>query len=239
MQTVYPALELLVRGENDLRNYNKWLVDLFIRHAASLTRPGAKILDFGAGHGTLSRIFSDRTGLKPDGVELDDRLRKILRDRGFNGYASLAETPDRYDLIFSSNVLEHIDDDRTALKDLYDRQTANGVLLLYVPAFAAIWTKMDERVGHYRRYTKGELAGKLRAAGYKVDAAFYCDSVGFMLSFLFKFLGPKSGEPSSRSLKLFDRFLLPLSKVLDVPFHNLFGKNVFVAATKLQQARGS
>jgi hypothetical protein len=234
-RTAYPAVELLIRGENDLCNYNRWVVERFIRHAASLIRPDVKVLDFGAGHGTLSHVFRERTGLKPDGVELDDRLRKILCDRGFNGYASLSETPDRYEVIFSSNVLEHIENDLAALRDLNSRQANNGMLLLYVPAFAFIWTKMDERVGHYRRYTRRELTAKLLAAGYKVDAAFYCDSIGFILSFLFKFVGPESGEPSSGSLRFFDRFLLPVSKLLDVPFHNIFGKNVFVAATKLKE----
>jgi SAM-dependent methyltransferase len=234
VQTAYPAAELLIRGESDLRNYNEWVVGLFTRHASNLTQPGARILDFGAGPGTLSNIFRNKTGLKPDGVELDDRFRNILCERGFNGYASLSDTTDRYDVIFSSNVLEHIEDDLSALKDLYNRQTDDGVLLLYVPAFASIWTAMDDRVGHYRRYTKRDLAAKLSAAGFKVNAAFYCDSVGFILSFLFRFMGPECGEPTSRSLRFFDRFLLPVSKILDLLFHNYFGKNVFVAATKLK-----
>ena len=228
----YPATELLIRGESDLQNYHEWVVNLFLLHSAKQNSDGSRILDFGAGAGALSRIFEEKTGLKPDGVELDDRLREILCGRGFRGYASVSELNDSYDVIFSSNVLEHIEDDVMALKELRRKLKDDGVLLLYVPAFTLIWSSMDDRVGHYRRYTKRTLSQKLQAAGYRVSAARYCDSLGFVLSILFKLFGSRSGEPSSRSLRMFDRYVLPVSTLCDVPLHALFGKNVFVAASK-------
>jgi SAM-dependent methyltransferase len=234
-QSDYPALELLVRGENDLRNYNERIVELFVAHAGKLNRQDAKILDFGAGFGGLSRIFQQKTGLKPDGVELDDRLRRLLCDRGYRGYESLAAVEDSYDVIFSSNVLEHIEDDVVVLRALREKLKDGGVLLLYVPAFEMIWSRMDDRVGHYRRYTKRTLAQRLESAGYQVGATHYCDSLGFILSILFKLFGSRSGEPSSRSLRLFDRYLLPISMMCDIPLRSLFGKNIFVAASKSGQ----
>jgi SAM-dependent methyltransferase len=231
-QSKYPAVELLIRGESDLARYNERVVDLFIRHAGELDRDGVRVLDFGAGLGVLSRIFQEKTGLKPDGVELDDHLRTIFCARGFNGYASLLALENSYDIIFSSNVLEHIEDDALVLQELNGKLKNGGVLLLYVPAFPLIWSRMDDRVGHYRRYTRRTLTQKLKAAGYNVTSAYYCDSVGFIVSILFKLFGSRSGEPSSRSLKMYDKYLFPVSMICDILVHDLFGKNVFVAASK-------
>jgi SAM-dependent methyltransferase len=232
-QIEYPALELLIRGESDLRHYHESVVERFIRHAGKLHPRSVRVLDFGAGLGILSRIFQEKTGLRPDGVELDHQLRSLFCERGFNGFASLSALENSYDVIFSSNVLEHIEDDVAVLRELKRRLTDEGVLLLYVPAFALIWSKMDDRVGHYRRYTMRTLTEKLSAAGYRINCAYYCDSLGFILSILFKLFGSDTGEPSSRSLRIFDKYVLPISMICDIPFHRLFGKNVFVAASKI------
>ena len=40
-----------------------------------------------------------------------------------------------------------------------------GLLLVYVPAFALLWTRMDDKVGHQRRYTRGGLEARLRERG--------------------------------------------------------------------------
>jgi hypothetical protein len=52
------------------------------------------------------------------------------------------------------------------------------------------------------------------------------------LAFIFKFIGNASGEPSSWSLKFFDRVLLPISKFMDIFLSPFFGKNVFVLAQR-------
>lgn len=89
---------------------------------------------------------------------------------------------------------------------------------------------MDVRVGHHRRYKKGSLVNRLECSGYTVKHISYCDSLGFILSFIFKYIGSKNGEPSSASLRFFDRFLLPISNVMDVIVCGKFGKNILAIA---------
>jgi hypothetical protein len=60
----------------------------------------------------------------------------------------------------------------------------------------------------------------------------YCDSVGFGLALLFKVVGGRDGVPSSRSLRLFDRYLVPLSRLSDVALSRLFGKNILAHAVR-------
>lgn len=228
----YAGAQILLRLEQDLQHYNAWIVDAFVRNVPGQVAPHSRVLDFGCGIGTLSRLFRARTGIAPDGIEPDAKQRATFMSRGFRGFASLAETGKNYDVIFTSNVLEHIEDDEAALKEIGAHLADNGSLLVYVPAFKLLWTRMDDRIGHQRRYTRGELVAKLQSAGFSVSRSRYCDSVGFGLALLFRFVGGSSGEPSSASLRLFDRLLLPVSKLLDPLLGNLFGKNVFAVARK-------
>jgi hypothetical protein len=89
---------------------------------------------------------------------------------------------------------------------------------------------MDDSVGHYRRYERQMLRQRLEAAGFEVLELRYKDSLGFLLSLLFKVLKSESGEPSARSLEIYDRWLLPISRVLDLFFSRLVGKNLLAVA---------
>ena len=44
----------------------------------------------------------------------------------------------------------------------------NGILYLFLPAKMLLWSKMDEAVGHYRRYELQEIKIKCENAGFKV-----------------------------------------------------------------------
>ena len=112
-QSNYAGKELLLKTEQDLKHYNAWIVSTFIRNAHELSAD-TLVLDFGSGIGTLSQIFLKQSGIRPEGVELDDSQRNIYAARGFNAYAQLSETPNAYPLIFTSNVLEHSEDDVAA-----------------------------------------------------------------------------------------------------------------------------
>jgi SAM-dependent methyltransferase len=225
----YSGTHLLLKGEEELKNYNKWIIDKFLRNVRINIQ--SKVLDFGAGVGTLSQLFFDVTNVKPECVEIDLEQRWLIEERGFKSYPTLNEINKKYDLIFTSNVLEHIEDDIKALSDLKLKLLSSGLLVIFVPAFDVIWSSMDDRVGHCRRYKKVSLISKLENSGYIVRYISYCDSLGFILSFIFKFIGNKNGEPTSASLKMYDRFLLPVSRLMDFLVCGKFGKNILAIAT--------
>jgi hypothetical protein len=105
-------------------------------------------------------------------------------------------------------------------------------IAIFVPAFESIWTSLDDHVGHLRRYTIASLGEKLVAAGFEVEWMKYCDSLGFVLAYLYKFFGGASGEPSGTSLKMFDRIVFPVSLAVDKATSRLFGKNVLALARR-------
>ncbi len=230
----YSGRDSLIRMEQAMTNYNRWIVHLFVSNCGSHVRPDTQVLDYGSGIGTLASIFFNRTGVKPDALEIDLVQRLEVERRGFKTFSSLTELCKSYDLIFTSNVLEHIEDDVSVLRALREKLASDGTLLIYVPAFRALWTAMDDKVGHVRRYRKRDMREKLRHCGYTLDKIHYCDSLGFMLTLLFKLFGAKDGDLPIRSLHIYDRFLLPISRRMDVVLSRFFGKNLFVVARPME-----
>jgi predicted SAM-dependent methyltransferase len=224
---------LLAVGEHALANYNAWIVKQFVRYFRKSDTTGKRVLDFGAGIGTLGVIFERVSGVRPLAVEVDANQQVALRNRHIETYASLADLPRPMDFIYSSNVLEHIPDDVAALAALWEALVIGGKIAIFVPAFESIWTTLDDHVGHQRRYTIASLKEKLMATGFEVESIEYCDSLGFLLAFLYKFIGDASGEPSGTSLKIFDRVVFPVSLVVDRITRRFFGKNVLVLARRI------
>jgi hypothetical protein len=109
-----------------------------------------------------------------------------------------------------------------------------GKIGIYVPALPILFSDLDRNVGHFRRYRKKELIHKVRSAGYEIQSCYFNDSVGVLASLALKVLGykNKSGLGSKESLFFYDRFVYPISKILDRIFlRYVIGKNLFLFAT--------
>ena len=74
-----------------------------------------------------------------------------------------------FDLVCSFDIVEHVDDDETALAELSRVCAPGGTLLLSVPLHEAAWTAFDDFVGHRRRYEPQDLANKLRRHGFDIE----------------------------------------------------------------------
>lgn len=210
---------------DDAVRYNRFLVDCVVAAAGG----GRTALDFGAGTGSLSSLAHER-GLSVACVELDARLRDRLGARGFAVYDSIDAVADGSQaFIFSLNVLEHIADDAATLFSLFDKLVPGGRCLLYVPAFQILYSSMDRKIGHYRRYRRKGLVELAQRAGFSVERAEYADSLGFFVTLLYKALGSRRGDVSPASVRIYDCCIFPASRVLDkLGCSRLFGKNLLV-----------
>jgi predicted SAM-dependent methyltransferase len=141
------------------------------------------------------------------------------------------------DFIYSLNVLEHIENDNEELKTWNKKCKSGGSVLIYVPAFKILYSSFDKAVGHHRRYTKKELVEKCEEAGFYIKKAKYVDSLGFFIAFLYKGIN-RDGKLNKRQLVFYDKFLFPVSRLFDVLFSNIFGKNVYIVAKKEQYHDG-
>ncbi len=76
---------------------------------------------------------------------------------------------EEYDLICAFDVLEHIDDDSAALREIFAACRDGGGIALTVPQHQWLWSATDDYAHHKRRYTRRELLDKVRAAGFRVE----------------------------------------------------------------------
>ncbi len=83
---------------------------------------------------------------------------------------------DEFDVVGAFDVLEHIEDDETALRQLFRVTRPHGGIVLTVPEHPALWSVVDERSFHWRRYRRSELVGKVERAGFRVirTTSFVC-----------------------------------------------------------------
>lgn len=142
-----------------------------IEHATEAWAPG-RFVEAGAGTGTLTRTFLDRgfSGICYDITpETREILRQNLADRG--DVVEVVDDADgiaveSFDYLFAFEVLEHIDEDLTALSEWTAWLRPGGRLLVSVPAHQRKYGSDDAAVGHVRRYERRALESLLAAAGY-------------------------------------------------------------------------
>ena len=210
------------------KNYNNFLTALVETHAPD----EGTLLDFGAGQGFFTERLSGKNR-KLLCVEPDDHQAEEIRKKGFEAIASSEALGDEtVDFSYSLNVLEHIEDDCMAMREIYRLLKPGALCVIYVPAMPFLYSSMDEKVQHFRRYTRKELNSKLTSEGFHILCCKYADILGVPATLAYKLIGSKSGDVSLRGLVAYDRFAFPLSKVLDKITHRVAGKNVLAVARK-------
>jgi SAM-dependent methyltransferase len=212
----------------EAENYNAFLLKL----ARRIGTRGQRILDFGAGIGTFAHPLST-DGIFLTCVEPDAPAREHLLALGLEAHASIDTVQkNSMDGIYSFNVLEHVPDDDAVLRDLFARLRAGGRLMLYVPAFLCLFSAMDRRVGHLRRYRAGDLIAKVQRAGFKIDRARYVDSLGFFVTLAYRMFGDRDGGINRGALRFYDQIIFPVSRILDPLLGRALGKNLLIEARK-------
>jgi len=231
----YSGIAELADAEQGLLNYYSNIVNLIVKGSLRKNANDIRILEFGAGTGFLSELMQQEFGVKIDCLEIDLTLLNILNRKGFKTFSDLSMLQDKYDLIFSSNVLEHIENDSEVLLNLKSHLAPNGVLVTYVPAFPILFSDHDRAVGHFRRYTKKSLMLKLLHAGFEIDRLRYVDSIGFPASLLVRIFGYKSrgNIGGLASFRIYDKYFFPVSRALDeLGFKKIVGKNLIAHASQ-------
>lgn len=213
----------------DADNYNAFQRNFIVKEIKSL-KGKKKVLDFGAGIGTYADMV--RTAKQPvDCVEPDKSHTVELKKKGYKVYKDISDVKEKYDVIYSLNVLEHIEDDTSALKELGKHVSDRGSIVIFVPAFPLIFTKLDVKAEHFRRYKIKDFYELEKATGLKLKSIKYCDPVGFFGALVYKFIGG-NGTLTPRSVYIFDKFLFPISIFIEPAFRKILGKNILAVFVK-------
>jgi SAM-dependent methyltransferase len=99
-------------------------------------------------------------------------------------FSSFPRSSDGYDTVVCLNVIEHIDDDRQALRNIRNVLTDAGTAIVLVPQGQWNFGTLDEVLGHRRRYSKKQLKGLAEDCGFRVKTIFDFNRVGTPAWFL-------------------------------------------------------
>jgi protein-L-isoaspartate O-methyltransferase len=223
---------------SDAQNYVGWIFsELIAPHL------GRSVLEIGSGIGTYSaRIATDPKVERLMCVEVDPRCVETARraidatvhkpvEQLVGDYFSAALPKDKYDTALLINVLEHLQDDRAAVRKARSELRMDGSLVIFVPAFELLMSKLDRRLEHYRRYTTGSLRELLEGAGFTVTALRYYNLVGF-LGWLWRFRILGRTEQSPGLVRFFDRVILPVQLRVERTLPLPMGQSVYAVAKK-------
>lgn len=225
-QAHYPGneLELFARAENWKRYWADQLSPFL----------GSSVLEVGAGIGASTEAFdvashSSWLCLEPD-PELAKKVAEKIEAASLPKVCSVVigtvqdlPTDARFDSILYIDVLEHIKDDRLELQRAAKLLRPKGTLIVLAPAHQSLFSPFDQSIGHYRRYSKQSLLA-LTPQGMKLRCARYLDSVGLLASLANKLILRKP-LPSQQDISLWDKTMVPISRVIDPVFAYLLGKS--------------
>jgi SAM-dependent methyltransferase len=142
-------------------------------------------------------------------------------------------------LIIALDVLEHIDNDMNAIRELYQVLRKRGILILTVPAFNFLWGTQDVVTGHKRRYSKKEITNKLREVGFEILKSSYFNFFLFfpilMARRMIRLLGLKiesENEINSPPINFFLKTIFSLELYILKYFSFPLGVSIFCIAQK-------
>jgi 2-polyprenyl-3-methyl-5-hydroxy-6-metoxy-1,4-benzoquinol methylase len=218
-------------------NFFGWIADEIAPHL------GQRILEVGAGIGTIARKVSERkpnsdiTAIEP-AANVFSRL--AAEASTLPNVTALQRTSQQladshaqhFDSIVYVNVLEHILDDAAEMRTAYELLGPGGTLCVFVPATPQIYGSLDYKSGHHRRYDKARLREVIAGAGFEVVDLRYLEVAGIVPYWLmYRVLDRPSLSSSSSSV--FDRGIVPVSKFIQRLVPNPpFGKNLLAIARR-------
>jgi SAM-dependent methyltransferase len=165
----------------------------------------AEILDAGCGSGRNMLEFAGQGVMT--GIELSPTSVLLARQRGAGEVVegSVLEMPfesGRFDLATSLDVIEHLEDDLVALRELRRVVKPGGALLVTVPAYQWLWSGHDVVNHHHRRYTRRTLRQVAEQAGWHQTRTTYFNSLLLPAAILLRVLDRFNHKTTESSLDL-------------------------------------
>jgi SAM-dependent methyltransferase len=216
--------------------YNQWVVDQFSPWF------GDRVVEIGLGHGGFFKHLPQ--GIRYWGVDIDSEVishcqmlypnnKYQIFDITSKQFSEFCRESD-FDTILCFNVIEHIENDHLAIRQMLEGLKVGGVLHLFVPAHKLLYNDMDRLAGHYRRYDRQRLASVLPREGVDLIKMEYFNPVGglgWLLNRLVKHDSLNSDQVNTQ-IRIYEKYLLPISKVLNPISRIYFGQSLLAILRK-------
>ncbi len=212
-------------------NYNRWIAELVRPHV------GDDPLELGSGLGELAAALL-ASGIRRLAVsERDPRLVAELRTRFASDDRVTVCALDvlgadvgaaDHSAALLVNVLEHIQDDARALAAAAARVRAGGAVVVLAPAHPWATGRLDDALGHCRRYTAASLSQAFRDAGLELESVRHVNAFGLFVWAIGARL-PRTAVDAV-AVEAYDRILVPASRVLERHVTPPFGQSLLAVA---------
>lgn len=156
---------------NQAPRFTRWMADVirpYVRH---------RVLEVGAGTGNMSVQLMPRavywaTDYNPQYLEYLNSLA-VRRPYMYVAYLNATDPAsfphERFDTIVCLNVIEHIERDAEALRNLQNVLTDDGRAIILVPCGQWLYGSLDVVLKHFRRYGEDQLTDVAREAGFRTE----------------------------------------------------------------------
>ncbi len=157
----------------------------------------AAILDIGSATGGTLQHLRESGFTNLTGIETSDVAVQISNEFGLNmirvgDACSLPFLSDSFDYVLACDVIEHVDHDVAALKEVHRVLKTGHHAMITVPAFPTMWSWQDKTYRHKRRYTRHLLRSVISEANLEIIRLYYFNYLLF-LPVWFARRVPKSG----------------------------------------------
>lgn len=194
-----------------------------------------RVLEVGAGIGATTTTLcslphTSWTCLEPDqalGTQLLDKVKSGALPDSISLEIHFIDELDedaRFDTILYIDVLEHIEQDKLELNKAAAKLAPGGFLCVLSPAHQFLFSPFDAAIGHFRRYNKSSILA-LQPPETKIVSLKYLDCVGMFASLGNRLL-LRQTYPELSQIQLWDKWMVPVSRVLDPMFGFNLGKSI-------------
>lgn len=140
--------------------------------------PDSKFLDVGTGMGSNLRMLRDEGYRSLAGVDLSQVAVHHCVTNGFESVlmgdvTNLPFAEGNFNVVLATDIIEHVEDDRVALREMHRVLAPGGHIVIAVPAFPSLWGLQDEVAHHKRRYKMNDLVSVVRSGGFRINRSFY------------------------------------------------------------------
>ena len=193
------------------------------------------VLEVGAGIGSNTSVMSRGNSgrwvcMEPDAGLLATLKENVSRMGGGRSYESICGTlasidPEaRFNTIVYIDVLEHIENDAAELALAAEHVRPGDCVIVLSPAHQWLFTPFDAAIGHFRRYNRASLR-KASPPGLKLERIFYLDACGIAASSMNQ-LFLRQSMPTAEQIGLWDKWIIPASRVIDAIVRYSMGKSI-------------
>lgn len=193
------------------------------------------VIEVGAGIGANTRFLSQHASgrwvcLEPDPglvAQLQENIHGLGHAAGYDSRCGTLESlapHETFDTIIYIDVLEHIEDDAAELRHAAARLNPGGRIIVLSPAHQWLYTPFDASIGHFRRYNRASMR-KASPAGIQLEKLFYLDACGIAASAANQ-LFLRQSMPTKAQIGVWDKWIVPVSRVVDPIFMHSLGKSI-------------